>query len=44
MDKLWNMILEANNGNLETRSMSVNAFEAADIKFQDLSYQVGNSK
>ncbi|PNF14798.1 hypothetical protein B7P43_G07014 [Cryptotermes secundus] len=42
MDNLWNMILEANNGNHETRSMSINAFGAADIKFQDLSYKIRN--
>jgi hypothetical protein len=38
------MIQEAKNVNHETRSMSVNAFGAADIKFQELANQVGNSK
>jgi hypothetical protein len=44
MEKLWNLTLEVIKSNHETRSMSVNAFEAADIKFRDLSYQVGISK
>jgi hypothetical protein len=38
------MVLEVKNSDHETRSMSINAFEAADMKFHDLSYQVGISK
>lgn len=40
MEKLWEITMEVKNSSLETRSMSENAFEAADVKFRDLSYQI----
>jgi hypothetical protein len=44
MERLWNMILEVKMYTHETRSMSINAFDGAEIKFNDLSHQVGNIK
>jgi hypothetical protein len=44
MEKLWRILMEIKTENQELRSMSINAFSAADIKFEDLRRKVGNNK